>query len=161
SPSAGFQIGTYEGSGVGLSTGGDQVNIFDGVGNHVAGITFGNSTTGQTFDNTAAQGSGAGPNPTISTLRSAGVDGAFSVSSETGSPGLAPVPTPVAVTEVAPWGSSDPTYGADWWELTNLTDHTIDISGWKMDDESNAFGSAVALLGVETLAPGQSAIFAE
>src|SRR5262249_47612841 len=65
SPPAGFQIGTYEGSGVGLSTGGDQVNVFDGAGDHVAGIAFGTSTTGRTFDNTAAAGSGAGPVPSI------------------------------------------------------------------------------------------------
>src|SRR5262249_38600731 len=158
---AGFQIGSYEGSGVGLSTGGDQVNIFDGGGTHVAGISFGSSTVGQTFDNSAAQGSGGGPNPTISTLSVAGVNAAFTVTGETGSPGIATVPTPVAVTEVAPWGSSDPTYGADWWELTNNTGGTLDLSGWKMDDESNSFGSAVTLNGVETLAPGHSAIFVE
>ena len=68
--------------------------------------------------------------------------------------------TPVAVTEVAPWGSSDPTY-ADWWELTNNTGATIDLTGWKMDDESSSFASAVALNGVSTLAPGKSAIFVE
>jgi uncharacterized protein YjiK len=57
---AGFQIGTYNRAGVGLSTGGDQVNIFDGAGNHVTGVAFGASTTGQTFDNSAALGSASG-----------------------------------------------------------------------------------------------------
>jgi uncharacterized protein YjiK len=161
SPPAGFQIGTYSGSGVGLSTGGDQVNVFDGTGAHVTGVAFGTSTTGQTFDNSAALGSATGPVPTISALSSAGVNGAFTVGAETGSPGTAAVRTPVAVTEVAPWGSSDPTYGADWWELTNNTGATIDLTGWKMDDESSSFASAVALNGVSTLAPGKSAIFVE
>jgi uncharacterized protein YjiK len=161
SPPAGFQIGTYSGSGVGLSTGGDQVNVFDGTGAHVTGVAFGTSTTGQTFDNSVALGSATGPVPTISTLSAASVNGAFTVGAETGSPGTAAVATPVAVTEVAPWGSSDPTYAADWWELTNRTGAPIDLSGWKIDDESNAFGSAVALNGVSTLAPGQSAIFVE
>jgi hypothetical protein len=161
SPPAGFQIGTYSGSGIGFGTGGDQVNVFDGAGNHVTGVAFGASTSGQTFDNTAAKGSATGPPPTISTLSAAGVNGAFTVGSETGSPGAAAVATPVAVTEVAPWGSSDVTYAADWWELTNTSGVTIDLSGWKFDDESNAFGSGVALNGVSTLAPGQSAIFLE
>jgi uncharacterized protein YjiK len=158
---AGFQIGTYGGAGVGLSTGGDQVNVFDGTGTHLTGVAFGTSTSGQTFDNSAALGNATVPVPTISTLSLAGTNGAFTVGVETGSPGLAPVPTPVAVTEVAPWGSGDPTYGADWWELTNSTDAAIDLSGWKMDDESNALANSVALNGVSTLAPGQSAIFVE
>jgi uncharacterized protein YjiK len=158
---AGFQIGTYSGSGVGLSTGGDQVNVFDGTGTHLNGVAFGTSTTGQTFDNSAALGSATGPVPTISTLSAAGVNGAFTAGAETGSPGTAAVRTPVAVTEVAPWGSSDPTYAADWWELTNNTGATISLSGWKVDDESSSFASAVALNGVSTLAPDQSAIFVE
>jgi uncharacterized protein YjiK len=158
---AGFQIGTYGGSGVGLSTGGDQVNVFDGGGTHLTGVSFGASTTGQTFDNSAALGSATGPAPTIATLSVAGVDGAFTAGGETGSPGAAAAPTPVTVTEVAPWGSSDPTYAADWWELTNNTAAAIDLSGWKMDDESSSFASAVALNGVGSLAPGQSAIFIE
>jgi uncharacterized protein YjiK len=158
---AGFLIGFYSGSGVGLGTGGDQVNVFDGAGNHVTGVAFGASTTGLSFDNTAALGSATGPVPAISTLSAAGVHGAFTVGSETGSPGTAPVQTPVIVSEVAPWGSASLNYSADWWELTNVSTQTISFTGWKIDDESNAFGSAVALLGVSSLAPGQSAIFVE
>jgi uncharacterized protein YjiK len=160
-PPAGFEVGTYSGSGVGLSTGGDQVNLFDGAGNHVTGVAFGASTTGQTFDNTAALGAATGTPPTISTLSVAGTNRAFTVGAETGSPGSAPVQTPVIVSEAAPWGSSNGTYNADWWELTNVSSATIDLSGWKIDDESNAFGSAVALNGVSSLTPGQSAIFVE
>jgi uncharacterized protein YjiK len=158
---AGFKIGTYSGSGVGLSEGGDQVNVFDSTGEQVTGVAVGASTVGKTFDNTAALGSATAPDPTISDLSEAGVHGAFTVGAETGSPGTAPVATPVAVTEVAPWGSNDPTYAADWWELTNTSDQTVSLAGWKVDDESDSFGSAVALNGVTSLAPGQSAIFVE
>ncbi len=109
SPPAGFQIGHYSGSGVGLSSGGDGVNVFDAEGNHLAGIAFGSATSGQTFDNTAALGSGSGAPATISTLCAEGVNGAFTVSGETGSPGSAAVATPVVVSEVAPWGSGSAT----------------------------------------------------
>ncbi|HVO55938.1 MAG TPA: lamin tail domain-containing protein [Solirubrobacterales bacterium] len=163
SPPAGFKIGFYSGSGVGLSTGGDQVNIFNAAEARVTGVAFGASTTGQTFDNTAAAGSATAPLPVLTTLSSAGVNGAFTVGSETGSPGVAPVKTPVIVSEVAPWGSGTEAsaYAADWWELTNISSQTVDLTGWKMDDESNSFGVAVALNGVSSLAPGESAIFIE
>ena len=159
---AGFKIGYYSGSGIGLSTGGDQVNVFDQLGNPVAGVAFGLSTSGRTFDNSAALGATGDSNrPAISTLSTAGVNGATTVGSETGSPGKATVPTTVAVTEIAPWGSSNATYAADWWELTNFGSTTIDLTGWKVDDDSNAFASAIALNGVSSLAPGESAIFIE
>ena len=50
----GFTIGSYTGSGVGLSTGGDAVNLFDASGAGVTGIAFGTATAGFSFDNTAA-----------------------------------------------------------------------------------------------------------
>ena len=40
---AGFLIGHYGGSGVGLSTSGDAVNVFDAAGDRVTGIAFGAS----------------------------------------------------------------------------------------------------------------------
>ena len=161
SPPAGFKIGTYSGSGIGLGTGGDQLNVFNGAGTLVTGVSFGSSTTGRTFDNTAALGAISPPLPAVTTLSTAGVNGAVTVGGETGSPGVAPVATPVIVSEVAPWGSSDPTYGADWWELTNRSGQTVDLTGWEVDDESNSFAAAVALNGVSSLAPGKSAIFVE
>ena len=91
SPPAGFKIGTCDCSGLG--TGGDAVNVFEADGSHVAGITFGSSTSGQTFDNTAAIGSGADAPPTVSTLSVEGVNGAFTVGGEAGSPGATPVAT--------------------------------------------------------------------
>ncbi|MFN6500828.1 MAG: SdiA-regulated domain-containing protein [Nostoc sp. DedQUE01] len=84
-----FTIGTYSGSGIGLSTGGDAVNLFDSSGNRITGISFGTSTTGFTFDNKTGVGSTTLPLPTVSTLSVAGVNGAFVASNvpETGSPG--------------------------------------------------------------------------
>lgn len=86
---SGFTIGTYSGSGVGLSTGGDAVNLFDANGNRITGVSFGTSTTGSTFDNKAGLSSTTLPLPTVSTLSTAGVNGAFLASDgvETGSPG--------------------------------------------------------------------------
>jgi hypothetical protein len=73
--SAGFLVGFYGGSGVGLSTGGDAVNIFDSSGDRVTGVAFGASTTNVTFDNTAGLGSTDLPLPVVSTLSSVGVNG--------------------------------------------------------------------------------------
>ena len=90
---AGFAIGNYAGSGIGLSTGGDAINIFDGTGALQASVTFGASTRGQTFDNAA------GLNATlVSQLSSVGSNGAFTsfTAGEIGSPGTiaAAVPEP-------------------------------------------------------------------
>jgi lamin tail-like protein len=81
------------------------------------------------------------------------------VGGETGSPGtIAQVPV---ITEVAPWGSGNGTYAADWFEVTNTGVRPIDLGGFKMDDNSNAFANAVALSGVSSIAPGASVIFVE
>ena len=69
----------------------------------------------------------------------------------------------IIISEVSPTGSSATgTYAADWFELTN-TDlvNAVDITSWKMDDNSNALASAVALRGVTSIAPGQSVVFLE
>lgn len=86
---AGFLIGTYSGSGIGLGTGGDAVNVFDSVGNRVTGVRFGTSTIGFTFDNAIGTGGSTLPLPLISTLSVAGTNGAFVASDShgTGSPG--------------------------------------------------------------------------
>jgi predicted extracellular nuclease/uncharacterized protein YjiK/Ca2+-binding RTX toxin-like protein len=65
------------------------------------------------------------------------------------------------ISEVAPWGSGNTTYAADWFEVTNTGTSDIDLTGWKMDDNSNAFASAVALRGLTVLPVGKSAIFLE
>lgn len=67
----------------------------------------------------------------------------------------------IAITEVAPWGSGNAPYEADWFELTNMGNTAIDIAGWKVDDSSNSFGAALALNGIANIAAGQSVIFME
>lgn len=74
---------------------------------------------------------------------------------------LASAQASIIVSEVSAFGSGNGTYAADWFELTNTGSSAVDITGWKMDDISNAFGSAVALRGVSSIAAGQSVIFLE
>jgi hypothetical protein len=90
----GSAIGAYGGSGVGLSTSGDAVNIFKADGTPVTGVSFGASPLAPTlpsFDNRA------GLSSTISQLSVAGVNGAFAITdsfgnAEIGSPGAVPEP---------------------------------------------------------------------
>ena len=67
----------------------------------------------------------------------------------------------ICITEVHPSGSGNSTYQADWFELTNTGAAAVDITGWKFDDSSNLFSSAVALRGVTSISPGESVVFAE
>jgi uncharacterized protein YjiK len=160
-PPAGFVIGHYGGSGVGLSTGGDSVNLFDAAGNRITGTDFGPSVTFRTFDNTTGVASTTLPLPTVSSLSGLGINGAFLSANgiETGSPGT--VASRVIVSEASPWSSGNSPYAADWFEVTNTGFSTVNLTGWKMDDNSNSFGSAVSLRGISTIAPGQSVIFIE
>jgi len=57
--------------------------------------------------------------------------------------------------------SSGPGGTADWFEVTNYGNTAADITGYKMDDNSFAAGSAVPLNGVTTIGPGESVIFVE
>lgn len=95
---AGLQVGNYTGSGVGLSTTADEVNIFDSTGTLQAKVTFGasNNTTAPflTFDNAAGLNGVA-----ISALSTVGINGAFQSASgpvAIGSPGAIanPIPEP-------------------------------------------------------------------
>lgn len=85
---AGLQFGNYTGGGVGLSTGGDGVTLFDGGGSLQASVTFGAAdaiSPFQTFDNAAGLN-----NASISQLSVLGIRGAFSAvndAAEIGSPG--------------------------------------------------------------------------
>jgi hypothetical protein len=67
----------------------------------------------------------------------------------------------IIISEVAPWASGNSSYGADWFELTNTGNSAVNISGWRMDDNSNSFGSSVAMRGVSSIGAGESAIFLE
>lgn len=88
-------VGYYSGSGIGLSTGGDAVNIFNAAGVRQANVSFlasDNISPFQTFDNSS------GNNGVISQLSVVGVNGAFVAANdalEIGSPGtIAAVPEP-------------------------------------------------------------------
>jgi Lamin Tail Domain/PEP-CTERM motif len=88
-------LGFYGGSGVGLSGGGDAVNLFDSGGNVMANVTFGTSTLGQTFDNAAGLNNAA-----LTQISQVGVDGAFASGDPTpeiGSPGVVPEPSSLAL----------------------------------------------------------------
>ncbi len=67
----------------------------------------------------------------------------------------------VIISEVAPWSSGNSSLAADWFEATNIGTAAANITGWKMDDNSNSFGSSVALNGITSIAPGESVIFIE
>ncbi|BAY07756.1 SdiA-regulated domain-containing protein [Calothrix sp. NIES-2098] len=69
--------------------------------------------------------------------------------------------TSLKITEVAPWSSGNSPLAADWFEVTNTGPSAVNITGWKIDDNSNSFGSAVALNGITNIAAGESVIFIE
>ena len=66
----------------------------------------------------------------------------------------------IIISEVDPTGSSA-SYGADWFELKNTGASAVDITGWKMDDSSDAFATAVGLRGITSIAAGQTVVFLE
>ncbi len=158
SPPAGLQIGTYTGSGIGLGTGGDALNLFNAVGALQANVAFGVSDAAspyQTFDNTAALNGTA-----ISQLSVLGVNGAFvaaNSATEIGSPGYSAPPV-LRVTEVAPWSSGNSPVAADWFEVTNIGARAADITGWLVDDNSESAAAAGPITGVTSIAPGESVI---
>ena len=65
------------------------------------------------------------------------------------------------ISEVQPAGSGNLTYAADWFEVTNPGPTDLDITGWRMDDNSNLFGNSVALRGLTSVPAGESAVFFE
>jgi hypothetical protein len=94
---AGFTMGFYGGSGVGLGSSGDAVNIFNASGTPIAGVVFGASTNGVSFDNSAGLNSTT-DSVTISQKSVVGVNGAFlATDGEVGSPGVVPEPSSLAL----------------------------------------------------------------
>lgn len=153
---AGLQIGSYTGSGIGLSTSGDEVNLYDASGNLKANVTFGVATTNKTFNNAAGI-----DNATISTLSQIGVNDAFAAindANQIGSPGTI---GKLFISEIAPWSSGSSPVGSDWFEVTNTKAIAVDITGWKFDDSSQSPAAAVALSGITIINPGESVIFIE
>ena len=84
---------------------------------------------------------------------------------------IAPIAAPVhaggiiRITEVMSsslaTNSAGSIFNGDWFELTNYGDASVDITGWKMDDNSFSFGSSVALNGISSIATGESVAFVE
>ena len=149
---ANLQIGTYQGGGVGLSTGGDAVNLYNGSGVLQANVSFLNSPAGPsfpTFNNAVGLN-----NTAISQLSAVGVNGAAAAANdanEIGSPGTT---GKLFISEVAPWSSGNSPVGADWFEVTNTTASAVNIAGWKMDDSSGSFAAAATMSGITALHPG-------
>jgi uncharacterized protein YjiK len=166
SPQRTPQIGSYSGSGVGLSSTADEVTLWDSAGNLVAGVGFGASPSTApfaTFDNHAGANGTSIPLPVISTLSAAGTNGAFVAAgdvNQTGSPGIGNVGR-LIVTEVAPWASSNSPYLADWFEVTNIGSAAVNMTGWTMDDNSNSVSLSVPISGLGSIPPGQSAVLIE
>lgn len=160
SPPVGLQVGFYSGSGIGLSTNGDAVNLFNAFGVRHSGASFGaadSSSPYQTFDNTAAVNDAV-----LSLLSIPGVNAAFFAANtaEIGSPGYS-APGVLRVTEVAPWSSGNSPVAADWFEVTNIGARAVDLTGWKVDDSSESPAAALPLTGITSIAPGESVIFIE
>jgi len=65
----------------------------------------------------------------------------------------------IRITEVM--SSSGDTGTEDWFELTNLGSTDVNITGWKMDDNSFNYSVAIALNGITTIKSGESVIFLE
>jgi Lamin Tail Domain len=91
---AGFQFGTYSGSGLGLSTGGDAVYIFNATNGVVANVSFGTANENASFANPAGAN-----NVTLTSYSLTGVNGAYAgLDGRVGSPGsVSAVPLPAAV----------------------------------------------------------------
>lgn len=162
-PPAGFQIGTYSGSGIGLGNGGDEVNIFDSEGEPVTGVSFGTSTTLFTFDNAAGLGGTETPPPSISTLSVAGVNGAFTMGGETGSPGTIENVdhAQISVTEpVFPPVPANSIGQGQWVTVSNIGGAGLTIDRVRIvaanDDSAGDFLLAEDGCSDQTLAAGQS-----
>ena len=86
-------IGYYTGSGIGLSSSGDGLVVFDGASTEVTRVLFGPATSGKSF---VYADNGAGTIPTVSV---SGQDGAYTSANalgNVGSPGIVPEPTAIA-----------------------------------------------------------------
>src|SRR5215471_17983137 len=160
----GLQIGTYSqghAGGVGLSTNGDQVNLFNGPnGTLQAKVIFGASdgiNPLQTFDNTAGLN-----NTTISALSMVGVNGAF-VSpidpNQIGSPGTIGTPTTPVVTITATDDTATEEPGGNTGKFrisrTGSTISPLTVSYTISGSDSNA-DYTPELNGVATIVAGQS-----
>ncbi len=160
-------VGSYTGSGIGLSSSADGVVIYKADGTEVNRVSFNAATNGSSFywsykeDGTLVDNGIVSVEGTIMnqvTLKST------NALNNIGSPGTAdiiPVAKIIRITEAMSSAGGTGVAGIDWFELTNLSTIDIDITGWKVDDSSAAFTTALALNGVTSIPVGKSVIFME
>jgi len=70
----------------------------------------------------------------------------------------------LVITEIAPAQSTNGIFRGhnDWWELTNLDDFTVDLSGYRLDDGSATLVAAITITNQQlSIAPGESIVFVE
>ena len=67
----------------------------------------------------------------------------------------------VQITEVAPWSSGNSPILHDWFELTNTGAASVDITGWRMNDDTVDFASGAPMVGITAIGAGESVIFIE
>jgi uncharacterized protein YjiK/phosphodiesterase/alkaline phosphatase D-like protein len=167
SPPPGLQIGTYTqgaAGGVGLGTGGDQVNLFNGTaGTRQANVAFGASNNIPpgpflSFDNSI----GANSPPSLSTFSAIGVNGAFAAPGDTreiGSPGTIGAPTAPVVTIAATDNSAAEEPGGNTGKFrisrTGSTLSALTVS-YTISGSANNADYTPELTGVANIPAGQS-----
>ena len=67
----------------------------------------------------------------------------------------------IRITEVMSSSNGGGTPTPDFFEITNYGSSAVTLTGWKMDDNSFAIGSAVALSGITTIGAGETVVFIE
>jgi Lamin Tail Domain/PEP-CTERM motif len=75
-----------------------------------------------------------------------------------------PAQAQIRITEVSAFSSGAVPangYTSDWFELTNFGATAVNISGWRIDDSSPTFATAVAMTGITSIAAGESVVFIE
>ncbi|WP_179074970.1 SdiA-regulated domain-containing protein [Nostoc sp. C057] len=160
-PPAGLKIGNYSGSGVGLGTGGDAVNIYNSTGALQANVVFGASPAAApfaTFDNAALLN-----NATIATLSAVGVNGAFvAVNSnvEIGSPGtiVSSLPTIAIAAQDANAAEAGNDPGTFRISRTGITTNALTLNYTIATGAGQATSAdyTPTLTGTATIAAGQS-----
>ncbi|MDB6121171.1 MAG: hypothetical protein JWQ71_164 [Pedosphaera sp.] len=67
----------------------------------------------------------------------------------------------LVITEVQSSENSGPAANADWWELSNLDDFSVDLYGYRWDDNSANLGVAYTITNHVVIRPGESVILVE
>jgi len=67
----------------------------------------------------------------------------------------------IRITEVMSSSNGGGTPTPDFFEITNYGASAVTLTGWKMDDNTFAIGSAVALSGITSIGAGETVVFIE